>query len=78
MQEILLQMGYVVLKSVGKHRRHYVKDLVQFEIDVYNSLPPLLEIEARSLYAIQETCKALGLDYALAKTGTVADLYNLR
>lgn len=66
MREILNHLGYKETRTIKKHRISYSYNKVHFEIDSYDGIPPLLEIEAPTLAKLEET--VCGLGYTMQDT----------
>lgn len=70
MQSILQHLGLTPTSTLRKHREHYTRGTVAFEIDTLESEAPYLEIEARSKEELAAACAELGLrpEDGVAKT----------
>lgn len=60
LQSILQRLGMQSYRTYEKHRVSYTLGDARFEIDTYEGLPPLLEIEAPSVEACYELASTLG------------------
>lgn len=60
MREILNHLGYKENQIIKKHRISYLYDKVHFEIDTYEEIPPLLEIEAPTITKLEEMVACIG------------------
>ncbi|MFH1053087.1 MAG: CYTH domain-containing protein [Candidatus Woesearchaeota archaeon] len=72
---ILLSIGLIPYLDYNKKRTSYKFKKILFEIDEYEDIPPLLEIEAPSVEIIDEMVKKLRLDKEKVKNWTGRDLY---
>src|SRR3989344_6496070 len=52
MKDVFLNLGLKVILKFAKHRTSYLLDGVHFEIDTFEGIPALLEIEASNLKVI--------------------------
>lgn len=78
MKQILLSLGFQVIKTYRKTRVSYALGRIHFEIDRYPGIPPLLEIEASSTGEVKKWIKKLGFSLSQAKSWSsfgVLDFY---
>lgn len=61
--KVLEKYGMEKIREKKKHRISYSMGEVEFDIDTYDGIPPLLEIEAHTKEEILEWIKRLGLTY---------------
>ena len=67
-RKVLEKYGMKKTREKKKHRVSYRLDNQEFDIDQYDGIPTLLEIEAHSSEEIQESIKKLWLEGHVAKT----------
>ena len=67
MKDVFLNLGLKVILKIAKHRTSYLLDGVHFEIDTFEGIPALLEIEASNLKVIGKYVKKLGFSMKDAK-----------
>lgn len=60
MNELLKGIGFKEKVDIKKKRISYVLEDIRFEIDTYEGIPPLLEIEAPSEKKLQNAVEKLG------------------
>ena len=76
MKDVFLNLGLKVILKFAKHRTSYLLDGVHFEIDTFEGIPALLEIEASNLKVIGKYVKKLGFSMKDAKPWSTDDVIN--
>ena len=76
MKDVFLNLGLKVILKIAKHRISYILDGVHFEIDTFEGIPALLEIEASNLKVIGKYVKKLGFSMKDAKPWSTDDVIN--
>jgi len=71
-------IGFVIKHSAEKKRIRWVKDDVEFDIDIYPCLEPYIEIETTSWDKIKSSAEALGLNYEDKKIFSANQVYALK
>ncbi|NVP17511.1 CYTH domain-containing protein [Candidatus Gracilibacteria bacterium] len=66
-KKVLEKYGMTQTREKKKHRTSYKLNEVEFDIDEYDSIPPLLEIEAKTKKEIKQYIKELGLENHIQK-----------
>lgn len=74
MRQILIQLGYRVMRHYRKRRTSFVYRDCHFEIDVYPKIPAYLEIETTSLVRLQAMLRRLGYKREDAKPWSAFEL----
>lgn len=66
-KKVLEKYGMTQTREKKKHRTSYRLNEVEFDIDEYDSIPPLLEIEAKTKKEIKQYVKELWLEDHIQK-----------
>lgn len=66
-KKVLEKYGMTQTREKKKHRTSYKLNEVEFDIDEYDSIPPLLEIEAKTKKEIKQYIKELWLENHIQK-----------
>ncbi|MDD2907674.1 MAG: CYTH domain-containing protein [Candidatus Gracilibacteria bacterium] len=74
-KKVLEKYGMSQTREKKKHRTSYRLNGVEFDIDDYDSIPTLLEIEAKTVEEIKEYVKILGLEKHIQKDFGSRKLY---
>ena len=61
-KRLLEGLGLVQIREAKKHRIRFDRAAFRYELDTYDGLPPLLEVEAPSTEELRSEVAALGLD----------------
>ena len=61
MHNILNEVGFIKIFHIEKYREEYELDGIKFDIDKYEGMDPILEIEADSYEKVEKYMKKLGI-----------------
>ena len=64
MQRILHELGFIKIFELVKYRTEYRLDDINFDIDEYIGLDPILEIESNSYEKVENYLRELGIEEA--------------
>ena len=76
--KILFAAGLMEKNYIESKRIRYVKDGIEYDIDIFPKLPPYLEIEGKSIESVREAASELGFDLEKAVRYTAAQMYKDR
>jgi adenylate cyclase class 2 len=74
---ILLKIGMIIKFEQEKKRTRYTKGGIEFDIDTWPRLNPLLEIEAKDYGQVNLGMKWLGIEASRAKKCSVMQVYDM-
>lgn len=75
---LLIKMGFIEKFYIENKRIRWIKDDVEFDIDIWPKLNPYLEIEASNWKKINKAIKLLGLNPKDQKIFSTHQIYKLR
>lgn len=74
-KEFFLAIGFVVKFEFEKRRERWILDEIQFDLDEYPLIPPLLEIESSSWKKVDKGVELLKLDKSKKRICTAYQIY---
>lgn len=74
-KKIMERLGFATVKLATKRRIHYELGETHFEIELFDFIPPYLEIETHTTEAMEKACKQLTLDIREGKIGMISEIY---
>ncbi|WP_067845410.1 class IV adenylate cyclase [Nocardia lijiangensis] len=75
MAEILTRLGLREMRYQENYREEWQLGDTVFDIDTWPGLPTFLEIEGPDEAAVRSAAASLGLDYSVARFGSVDEIY---
>lgn len=75
MSEILSRLGLREVRYQENYREEWRLGKVLFDFDTWPGLPTFVEIEGPDEASVRQAATTLGLDYALARFGSVDEIY---